>query len=161
MLLPHGAEIFRRFAASAMAHSLSRVEEDPTLRAATAEISLHPGGKCSYHMHPAGTEGWEHSEQMVDRDGQLIYEVAVSVHYAMGSGTRGRSYLTSHGDVLTMSSITWYSNGSRWDLSPGYVPDDPRGFAGGCRTSAWLVMPAASQPSPAPVGGTRRSLFPN
>ena len=100
-----------------------------TLRAFAAEAAIRPGGKCSYRVRPVGAEGWEHSEQMADRDGQVIYDVAVPVHYSMGSGTRGRSYLTSHGGVLSMSSISWYTNGNRWDLSPGYVPDDPRGFS--------------------------------
>jgi hypothetical protein len=123
----------RKFATSSMAHSLSRVHEDSTFRTFPEEVAIRPGGKCVYRVRQVGTEGMEtegmeHDEQMFDQDGQLVYEVSAPVHYSMGSGKRGRSYIANHGGILSMSSISWYANGNRWDLSPGYVPDDPRGF---------------------------------
>ena len=154
-------DVARKFATSAMARSLSQVQDDSTLRALAAEAAIRPGGKCSYRVRPVGAEGWEHSEQMADQDGQVIYDVAVPLHYSMGSGTRGRSYLTNHGGVLTMSSISWYTSGNRWDLSPGFVPDDPRGFSRRVPDECLACHAGRVETIPAPAADTQRSLFSN
>jgi hypothetical protein len=122
-------EIAQKYAASAMGRSLALVHKDATLRTLNGEVSIRPGGKCTYHVRRVGTDILEHAERMADSDGELIYDFAVPIHYVLGSGTRGRSYLTNHDGVLLTSCLTWYANGERWDLSPGYLPDDPRLFA--------------------------------
>jgi hypothetical protein len=43
------------------------------------------------------------------------------VHYVLGSGTRGFSYLTDHDGYLFQTPISWYSQKQKWDLSPGMV----------------------------------------
>ena len=40
--------------------------------------------------------------------------------YALGSGTRGISYLIEHDGRLFQSPISWYGQKKQWDLSPGY-----------------------------------------
>lgn len=42
------------------------------------------------------------------------------VHYSIGSGTRGYSYLTNHEGFLFQSPISWYAQKQSWDLSPGF-----------------------------------------
>jgi hypothetical protein len=121
-------EIARKFAASAMGRSLAHVHEDATLGTFDEEVSIRPGGKCVYGVRQVGTDRLELGERMYDEAGQLIYDAARPAHFSVGSGTHGRSYLTNHGGILTMSAITWYASGNRWDLSPGFVPDDPRGL---------------------------------
>ncbi len=61
-----------------------------------------------------------HHEQATARDGTLIYDQAVPVHFEVGSGIRGRSYITNRDGVLLMSPMSWYSESGRWDFSPGY-----------------------------------------
>jgi predicted CXXCH cytochrome family protein len=61
-----------------------------------------------------------HHERATDENGDLIYDQAVPIHYSVGSGERGRSYITDRGGLLFMSPITWYTQGKKWDLSPGY-----------------------------------------
>lgn len=47
--------------------------------------------------------------------------LAVPADLAIGSGTRGRSYLANHNGAIWQSPVSWYaSNGGRWDLSPGF-----------------------------------------
>lgn len=61
-----------------------------------------------------------HHESATAKDGNKIYDLGEPVHYSVGSGQRGRSYIIDRGGVLLMSPITWYTQGNRWDLSPGY-----------------------------------------
>jgi len=70
-----------------------------------------------------------HHEIMLDRDGKPIYDQEFEVHYAIGSGTRGRSYARFDHGVFAQSSIGWYARKGRWDLSPGYRPDGHARFS--------------------------------
>jgi tetratricopeptide (TPR) repeat protein len=45
------------------------------------------------------------------------------VAFAIGSGTRGRSYVVDHAGVLAQSPVSWYSQEGRWAASPGLTPD--------------------------------------
>jgi tetratricopeptide (TPR) repeat protein len=60
-----------------------------------------------------------------DERGNDVGEVAVEVQYALGSGRGGRSYLVEHDGFLVESPVSWYSQPSRWDLSPGYAEQSP------------------------------------
>jgi predicted CXXCH cytochrome family protein len=44
----------------------------------------------------------------------------VDVHYAVGSGTRGRTYLVAREGYLVQSPISWFSTKGIWDLTPGF-----------------------------------------
>jgi hypothetical protein len=50
------------------------------------------------------------------------------MHYVVGSGSRGRSFLHQSGDRLFQSPITWYVEKELWDLSPGYIPGNHQRF---------------------------------
>src|SRR5262249_52353349 len=52
---------------------------------------------------------------------QKLDQAESEVHYAIGSGTRGRSYFTSHDGYLLRTPISWFSQKAIWDLSPGFV----------------------------------------
>ena len=59
----------------------------------------------------------------VDRptaDGRSLFELSRAADYAMGSGTRGRSYLVALDGHLYQSPISWYTQAGRWDVSPNY-----------------------------------------
>jgi hypothetical protein len=64
-----------------------------------------------------------------DGPGKTLTEEKVDIHYVMGSGTRGRSYLRSQDGYLFQVPVSWYSQKKTWDLSPGfetiYPPDRP------------------------------------
>jgi predicted CXXCH cytochrome family protein len=53
-------------------------------------------------------------------DGALLAEIEAEVTYALGSGTRGISFLIDRDGFLSLSPIAWFSQLRRWDISPGY-----------------------------------------
>ena len=61
-----------------------------------------------------------HRETRRDAAGEVLAQVEAVARYALGSGTRGISYLVEHDGRLFESPISWYSQKKQWDLSPGY-----------------------------------------
>jgi len=51
-------------------------------------------------------------------DGQVLPSVDFPTSIAIGSGTRGRSYLVYDADSVWQSPVSWYSTKSRWDVLP-------------------------------------------
>jgi tetratricopeptide (TPR) repeat protein len=56
----------------------------------------------------------------VERNG-LAAEYPIAL--AIGSGKVGQSYAVRIGDSLFQSPISWFSQGKRWGISPGFEPD--------------------------------------
>jgi predicted CXXCH cytochrome family protein len=61
-----------------------------------------------------------HKEIRLDPHGASATEYISEIAYALGSGTRARSYLIDRQGYLFESAITWYSQKGIWDLSPGF-----------------------------------------
>jgi Flp pilus assembly protein TadD len=61
-----------------------------------------------------------HKEIARDARHQEIYQLETEVHFAIGSATRGRSYLFARDGYLFVSPMTWYPQKQTWALSPGY-----------------------------------------
>ena len=53
-------------------------------------------------------------------DGNLFAEIEAEVRFALGSGTRGISFLIERDGFLFQSPIAWFAQERRWDISPGY-----------------------------------------
>jgi hypothetical protein len=123
------AAVVEQFSTHPMSRSMATVGQDSTFQTFDKELSIHPGGRCEYRVRQVGESELVHEERMLDEQGQEIYDQKFPVQYSIGSGHRGRSYIANHDGLLFMSSISWYAKGNRWDLSPGYTPDDSRGFS--------------------------------
>ena len=61
-----------------------------------------------------------HVETKHTPSGESAGKEAREVLYAIGSGTRGLSFLVAKGDKLYQSPLSWYTEGKRWDLAPSY-----------------------------------------
>src|SRR5262249_45569599 len=61
-----------------------------------------------------------HRETAAGPRGREVVEAEAEVQYAVGSGTRGRTYLIDHDGYLFQSPIAWYAEKGAWNLSPGY-----------------------------------------
>lgn len=61
-----------------------------------------------------------HREWCQDAKGNVVAERREEMPYAIGSGSQARSYLYQRDGFLFESPITWFSQKSKWDLSPGY-----------------------------------------
>jgi tetratricopeptide (TPR) repeat protein len=66
-----------------------------------------------------GDRVWHRQARLGPAD-QVVYEQDVEAHYAIGSGARGYSYLTSRDGYLFQTAVSWYTQKRRWDLSPGF-----------------------------------------
>jgi len=63
----------------------------------------------------------------IDKHDDEINEIEIPISWVMGSGNRARSYLyqTEWGELF-MLPISWYTEGSKWEMSPGFEnPDHP------------------------------------
>ena len=67
-----------------------------------------------------------HRASRQDPDGSAFAEVEAEVRYALGSGTRGITYLIERDGFLFQSPIAWFTQQRRWDISPGYGAANPR-----------------------------------
>jgi Flp pilus assembly protein TadD len=64
--------------------------------------------------------GMIHAEQRLNSQGRAIAEIKAEVPFALGSGTRGRSFLVERDGFLFQSPISWYKGSKSWDLAPNY-----------------------------------------
>jgi Tetratricopeptide repeat/Doubled CXXCH motif (Paired_CXXCH_1)/Cytochrome c554 and c-prime len=53
-------------------------------------------------------------------DGKLFAEIEAEIRFALGSGTRGISFLIERDGFLFQSPIAWFAQLRRWDIAPGY-----------------------------------------
>jgi len=61
-----------------------------------------------------------HRVSAKDSVGTKLPDYAIPASVAIGSGTRGRSYLTVDQGSVWQSPMSWFSKESRWDVSPGF-----------------------------------------
>jgi hypothetical protein len=61
-----------------------------------------------------------HQESRLDSQGRVAAQHEDEIHFALGSGSRGYSFLFERGGFLFQSPISWFSQGKVWDLSPGF-----------------------------------------
>src|SRR5438445_5546408 len=60
-----------------------------------------------------------HREFLRDSQGRTVQTYAAEIGFAIGSGTRGRSYLIDREGYVFQSLVSWYSQPGVWDLTPG------------------------------------------
>jgi hypothetical protein len=62
-----------------------------------------------------------HREVAKDATGLVVAQTEVPVSHVIGSGTHAFSYLIDHDGILTQSPLTWYTQKTAFDLSPGFA----------------------------------------
>jgi hypothetical protein len=75
----------------------------------------------TFRVDRQGARVW-HRQERRDAAGSLVYEQALEVHYVLGSGERGHSYLTERDGYVFQTPISWFSQKGIWDMSPGFGP---------------------------------------
>ena len=82
----------------------------------------NPFEKNGYHYRVERRGGKVyHVEERRDDAGKPVAATECEAAFAVGSGTRGKSYLVRRGDFLFQSPISWFSEKGIWDLSPGFA----------------------------------------
>jgi hypothetical protein len=61
-----------------------------------------------------------HRRIRLDPAGQPAAVDVQAVHYVVGSGTRGHSYLSERDGYVFQTPISWYAQKESWDLAPGF-----------------------------------------
>lgn len=69
-----------------------------------------------------------HREAVLDGDGSEIASSDYPIRYLIGSGRHARTYIVDVDGFLCESPLTWYAQGQRWDMSPGYDAANHHGF---------------------------------
>jgi len=67
----------------------------------------------------SGDRIWHHMTAL-NPPGDALPPYTVSADLAIGSGHHGRSYLTIDQGAVWQSPISWFRQGERWDVSPGF-----------------------------------------
>ena len=114
----HG-DICTSYHAHPMGRSASAVADASTLEKYAAGPA-NPWKVGGYEFRATKTAGGAHHGVTAnDRDGRPLPEYGLPATVAIGSGTRGRSYLAVEGGSVWQSPLSWFSAESRWDVSPG------------------------------------------
>jgi predicted CXXCH cytochrome family protein len=66
-----------------------------------------------------------HRTERLGPDGGPAATLELEVRYAIGSGTRGHSYLSEQNGFVFQTAVSWYATEKKhfWDLSPGFTRD--------------------------------------
>ncbi len=84
-------------------------------------VANNPFSIAGYELRAEKTaEGAIHRVGAKGSNGEALPDYTVAADLAIGSGTRGRSYLSIEGGSVWQSPLSWFSSGSKWDLSPGF-----------------------------------------
>jgi predicted CXXCH cytochrome family protein len=116
------AETFRRHPMGRSLAPIAALKTDGGDRAG-ATTTFEAGSSRYTIEHRQGLE--IHRETRLDERGQVLAEVEAEVKYALGSGTRGTSYLIEHDGRLFQSPISWFGQKKQFDLAPGYDASNP------------------------------------
>ena len=65
-------------------------------------------------------EGMRHWVRVKGSTPVPVPEYSIPAEIAIGSGTRGRSYLMVEGGAVWQTPVSWYGPEERWDISPGF-----------------------------------------
>ncbi|HEX6986002.1 MAG TPA: cytochrome c3 family protein [Planctomycetaceae bacterium] len=122
------AEIAESFKTHPMSRSISFVDPHAEDASLPREETRVAGTTRVYEVEVRDGVMYHH-EGMFDAAGEEIYDQALPVDYVVGSGRRAKAYLHQRGDLLFMSPLNWYTQAGKWDMAPGYTPEDPRRFS--------------------------------
>jgi Flp pilus assembly protein TadD len=114
------AEQARKYRLHPMGRSVSPVEVDDKLEHydAKANNPFELDG-FRFRAERTGNQLLHHETRLAKSEADAV-NFNTEVHFALGSGTRARSYLINRDNRLYQSALTWYSQREVWDLSPGF-----------------------------------------
>jgi predicted CXXCH cytochrome family protein len=121
-----------------------------------------PGNPCragGYELRATRTAGVvTHRVAATDAAAKGLPEYVVTPAVAVGSGTRGRSYVALEGGAAWQSPLSWYSAGPRWDVSPGF--DLGNGGRRAIGAECFFCHVNRVEPVPLSVNRLREPTFP-
>lgn len=120
----HEAIAATYFGSHPMGHSVRYTDELSETLLESLPAAFEVGGR---HYAVSMQDGRLTQVESMRQGDQQLYSQSCQVDFAVGSGTRGYSFVSLRDGGLFQAPVTWYSQKSKWDLSPGYDPvDHPR-----------------------------------
>lgn len=95
------------------------------------------------------------SEYELGPDGKAIFRITHRIHYVIGAGMNGFTYVIRRGNYLFEAPLSFYTRTESWGLSPGYKHSD-YGFNRPIHTACIACHSGLPQPVP-----QRNGLFRN
>jgi tetratricopeptide (TPR) repeat protein len=114
-----------------------------------------------FQVRRRGGRIW-HTRAALDSKGEPLFQQEIPVHFAIGSGTHGQSYLSIRGSAVLQSPISSFVQNhsmKTWDLSPGFAPN----VLSGRRTGADCLFchSNGANEDPTEERTFRQPIFPN
>jgi hypothetical protein len=114
---PSEAENFRRHPMGRSLLPVARMEDGPGC--ATAQHNPFEALGLTFLLRRRGNR-LDYRETRLDAGGKPVVEIDVPLHYAIGSGNHGHSFLTERDGALFQAPVSWFAGKKIWDLSPGF-----------------------------------------
>ncbi len=154
------AETWESYRKTGMGRSFARMTPQSALADfAQNNTYYHEASKRHYKAYQRDGKFYQRRHQTSATGGEInVFEK--EIHYFVGSGNHGRSYLhrTPDGRLLQLP-LSWYSaNGGYWGMSPGYDQPNHSGFRRAvdfecmaCHNAYPAIEPGADVPGRTPV----------
>lgn len=117
------SEIAETYRQHPMGRSLAPIDEAVMAGGGSPSIASFLAQGFEYSVERRGDRVF-HKETRKDAKGNLLAEVEAEARYVIGSGGQAQAFVLDRAGYLFESPITWYAEGRRWDLSPGYEGDN-------------------------------------
>lgn len=95
----------------------------PMPRMASSELYRQPTPfekfGSQFFLDRRGSRVWNR-QRLRGPQGEPVAEFDSEIHYVIGSGRRGHSYLSVREGRVYQTSISWYAQKKKWDLSPSF-----------------------------------------
>jgi hypothetical protein len=117
---PEHAESYRRHPMGRSLAPVARAAADDRYDAAAGK----PFEALGYHfeVERRGAQVF-HREIRTDARGKPAATLEAPIHFVLGSGTHGKSYLVNRDGLLFQSPVSWLTAQQTWAISPGFAAD--------------------------------------
>ncbi|NNE71378.1 MAG: tetratricopeptide repeat protein [Rhodothermales bacterium] len=107
------------YAAHGMANSFYPMSPDRVVETFDSPVVRHEASDFFYRAFREGDRFYQ-EEYRLEADGSRSHELIREVTHVVGSAQAARTYVSERNGRFDELPLTWYSQESRWDFSPGY-----------------------------------------
>ena len=155
-------EIYDSHQTTGMGRAFSLPDPTNTLGEEQQEATYYHPASDRHYTVARRNGSYYLSRHQLNQKEKTINRVEKEIHYVLGSGNRGRTYLhrTPWG-ALYQLPLAWYAeDGGHWGMSPGYDRPDHKGFSRRIDYSCMFCHNAYPQLPPGDDANGKDPLFP-
>ncbi len=155
-------EIYDSHQTTGMGRAFSLPDSTNTLEEGQEEATYYHPASDRHYTVARRASSYYLSRHQLNEKGKTINRVEKEIHYVLGSGNRGRTYLhRAPWGALYQLPVAWYSeDGGHWGMSPGYDRPDHKGFSRRIDYSCMFCHNAYPQLPPGDDANGKDPLFP-